>query len=124
MSADGFGGGPPLGAQADWTIDQGWDAYTAAEHRVWDMLYDRQAGLLPGRACDPFINGLEALDLHRGGIPDFRRINPQLSRLTGWTVVAVPGLVPDDVVFDPLATPPAPAAGFPPSAGSIPSSAA
>jgi phenylalanine-4-hydroxylase len=112
MSADGFQNAPPPGARADWTIDQGWAAYTASEHGVWDTLYERQAGLLSGRAADPFLKGLEALDLHRGGIPDFARINPELQRLTGWTVVAVPGLVPDDVFFDHLANRRFPAGQF------------
>jgi phenylalanine-4-hydroxylase len=112
MSADGFASGPPPGARPDWTIDQGWESYTPAEHDVWITLYERQAGLLPGRACDPFLKGLEALDLHRGGIPDFRRINEELQRLTGWTVVAVPGLVPDDVFFDHLANRRFPAGQF------------
>jgi phenylalanine-4-hydroxylase len=93
---------PPEGAAADWTIDQGWSAYTDEEHRTWVTLYERQLGLLPGRACDPFLRGLDALDLHGEGIPDFARINVELNRLTGWTVVAVPGLVPDDVFFQHL----------------------
>src|SRR4051794_10713011 len=112
MSADGFTHAPPPGARADWTIDQGWDAYSQAEHDVWITLYDRQAALLPGRACDPFLKGLEALDLHRAGIPDFARINAELNRLTGWTVVAVPGLVPDEVFFDHLANRRFPAGHF------------
>ncbi len=111
MSADGFAG-PPPGAAADWTIDQNWAAYTDAEHGVWDTLYDRQAALLPDRACDEFLKGLDALDLHRGGIPDFARINEELMRLTGWTVVAVPGLVPDDVFFEHLANRRFPAGQF------------
>jgi phenylalanine-4-hydroxylase len=88
---------------SDWTIDQAWSAYDADEHRVWTTLYERQRDLLPARACDAFLRGLDALDLHRGGIPDFHRINPELERLTGWRVVAVPGLVPDEVFFDHLA---------------------
>jgi phenylalanine-4-hydroxylase len=112
MSADGFAKGPPPGANADWTIDQGWSSYTPAEHQVWITLYERQAGLLPGRACEPFLKGLEALDLHRSGIPDFRRINEELNRLTGWSVVAVPGLVPDEVFFDHLANRRFPAGQF------------
>ena len=112
MSADGFANGPPPGARADWTIDQGWESYTQAEHDVWITLYERQAKLLPGRAADPFLKGLEALDLHRAGIPDFARINEELQRLTGWTVVAVPGLVPDDVFFDHLANRRFPAGQF------------
>ena len=112
MSADGFTSGPPPGAAADWTVDQDWSAYTPAEHQVWTTLYERQAQLLPGRACDAFLNGLDALDLHRGGIPDFARINEELKRLTGWTVVAVPGLVPDDVFFQHLADRQFPAGRF------------
>jgi phenylalanine-4-hydroxylase, monomeric form len=112
MSADGFASGPPPGARADWTIDQNWEAYAQAEHEVWITLYERQVRLLPGRAADPFLKGLEALDLHRAGIPDFVRINEELRRLTGWTVVAVPGLVPDDVFFDHLANRRFPAGQF------------
>jgi phenylalanine-4-hydroxylase len=112
MSADGFSSGPPPGAAADWTIDQGWENYSQAEHDVWITLYERQAALLPGRACDEFLRGLDALDLHRSGIPDFRRINDELQRLTGWSVVAVPGLVPDDVFFDHLANRRFPAGQF------------
>ena len=112
MSADGFSAGPPPGAAADWTIDQNWAAYTPAEHQVWMTLYERQAKLLPGRACDAFLNGLEALDLNRGGIPDFARINEELRKLTGWSVVAVPGLVPDEVFFEHLANRRFPAGQF------------
>ena len=94
---------PPEGAAADWTISQNWRAYTQVEHDTWDTLYARQMEILPGRACDEFLRGLDALDLHRSGIPDFHRINEELLRLTGWTVVCVPGLVPDEVFFDHLA---------------------
>lgn len=103
---------PPPGVRADWTIDQNWQAYSPAEHDVWITLYERQTALLPGRACDPFLKGLDALDLHRAGIPDFQRINEELSRLTGWTVVAAPGLVPDAVFFDHLANRRFPAGQF------------
>jgi len=94
---------PPPGAAADWTISQNWRAYTEVEHDTWDTLYERQMKILPGRASDAFMNGLKALDLNTGGIPDFAVLNPKLKTLTGWTVECVPGLVPDDVFFDHLA---------------------
>jgi len=94
---------PPEGAAADWTIPQDWSAYTDVEHRTWDTLYARQMKILPGRAADVFLKGLTALDLNTGGIPDFAVMNRKLQALTGWTVVCVPGLVPDDVFFDHLA---------------------
>ena len=103
---------PPPGANADWTIDQAWDQYTDVEHQTWLTLYERQMGILPGRACDAFLRGLDALDLHGEGIPNFRVMNEKLKALTGWTVVAVPGLVPDDVFFEHLANRRFPAGQF------------
>jgi phenylalanine-4-hydroxylase len=94
---------PPEGAAADWTIPQDWASYSEVEHRTWDTLYARQMKVLPGRAADVFLKGLTALDLNTGGIPDFSVMNPKLQALTGWTVVCVPGLVPDEVFFDHLA---------------------
>ena len=111
MTAD-LASGPPEGARADWTIDQDWASYTPDEHQVWVTLYERQSALLPGRACDAFLNGLKALDLHGQGIPDFGELNARLNALTGWTVVAVPGLVPDEVFFDHLANRRFPAGRF------------
>ncbi|WP_304176333.1 phenylalanine 4-monooxygenase [Phenylobacterium aquaticum] len=112
MSLDGHALTPPPGSRADWTIDQDWAAYSPGEHQVWMTLYQRQAAQLPGRACDAFLNGLAALDLDRGGIPDFNQINAELGRLTGWSVVAVPGLVPDAVFFEHLANRRFPAGRF------------
>ena len=94
---------PPAGCAEDWTVPQGWADYTAEEHATWVTLYERQMALLQDRACPEFLAGLRALDLHGGGIPDFAALNEKLSALTGWTVVAVPGLVPENVFFDHLA---------------------
>ena len=94
---------PPAGCADDWTIPQAWDDYTAVEHATWVTLYERQMTVLQGRACPEYLAGLDALDLHGGGIPDFSVMNKTLSALTGWQVVAVPGLVPEKVFFDHLA---------------------
>ena len=97
---------------ADWTIPQGWDSYTAEDHQTWLTLYDRQAEILPGRACQAYLDGLAALDLRGTGIPEFHALSEKLSALTGWQVVAVPGLVPEDVFFDHLANRRFPAGNF------------
>lgn len=94
---------PPPGAAADWTISQQWDRFSADEHTVWDKLFARQQAMLPGRACEAFLRGIDVLRLERPGIPDFRDLNERLMAATGWQVVAVPGLVPDDIFFDHLA---------------------
>jgi phenylalanine-4-hydroxylase len=93
----------PTGAAADWTIDQDWARYTAEEHATWDRLFERQAKMLPGRATPEFLEGLDVLRMSKPGIPDFAELNERLMKATGWQVVAVPGLVPDEVFFDHLA---------------------
>jgi len=100
------------GPNGDYTIDQNWKNYTAEEHSVWDLLYKRQMDVLPGRAADEFLEGLKLLDLARGGIPDFEIMSDELEALTGWRVVAVPGLVPDAVFFEHLANRRFPAGQF------------
>ena len=90
-------------ASPDWTIAQNWDRYTEEEHATWDTLFARQAKLLPGRASNAWLKGLDVLRLDKPGIPDFAELSERLMKLTGWQVVAVPGLVPDDVFFDHMA---------------------
>lgn len=94
---------PPPGAATDWTIPQDWASYSAEEHATWDRLFARQAGMLPDRVVPAFIEGLDVLRMTRPGIPDFDELNDRLFRATGWQVVAVPGLVPDETFFDHLA---------------------
>ncbi len=107
--AAGDGAAP---ARADWTIDQDWAAYTPAQHATWKTLFERQSKLLPGRACDAFVQGMAALPIGADEIPDFRRLSDALMRRTGWQVVAVPGLVPDAVFFEHLANRRFPAGQF------------
>jgi phenylalanine-4-hydroxylase len=98
--------------RADWTIDQGWEHYTAEQHAVWKTLFERQTKLLPGRACDEFVAGMRDLPIGPDQIPDFRRLSEVLMQHTGWQVVAVPGLVPDEVFFEHLANRRFPAGHF------------
>ncbi|WP_419816820.1 phenylalanine 4-monooxygenase [Glacieibacterium sp.] len=93
----------PAGTAEDWTIPQDWQRYTADEHAMWDTLFERQAAMLPGRVAPEFIAGLDILRMSKPGIPDFAELSERLMAATGWQVVAVPGLVPDEVFFDHLA---------------------
>ncbi|HSI56227.1 MAG TPA: phenylalanine 4-monooxygenase [Ideonella sp.] len=102
----------PTPERADWTIDQGWEHYTAEDHAVWKTLFERQTRLLPGRACDEFVQGMHDLPIGSAQIPDFRRLSDVLMKRTGWQVVAVPGLVPDEVFFEHLANRRFPAGHF------------
>ena len=96
---------------ADHTVPQNWQDYSADQHAVWRTLYDRQTAMLPGLACPEFTGGVAKLDI-AAGIPDFVDLSKRLDALTGWQVVAVPGLVPDAVFFEHLANRRFPAGSF------------
>ena len=102
----------PPGAADDWTIPQRWELFGAEEHRVWDTLFARQRRKLAGRAVAAFESGLDTLRLSSSGIPDFDDLNERLFARSGWTVVAVPGLLPDDIFFAHLAHRRFPAGNF------------
>lgn len=87
----------------DYTIPQHWAHYSATDHAVWKTLFERQTALLPQLACREFVEGMRALPLSAEAIPDFAALNEVLMPRTGWQVVAVPGLVPDEVFFNHLA---------------------
>jgi phenylalanine-4-hydroxylase len=98
--------------RADHTIDQAWTTYAAAEHDRWDRLFRRSQAVLEGRACDEFIAMMHALKLSESGIPDMEKLSDRLDKITGWRVVPVAGLVPDDVFFNHLANRRFPAGAF------------
>ncbi len=84
-------------------VEQPWGSYSKTDHDVWDTLFRRQCKLLPGRACQAFLENVERFGLGDGGIPRFTDLNKLLARTTGWKLVAVEGLLPDDVFFNHLA---------------------
>jgi phenylalanine-4-hydroxylase len=89
-------------ARADYTCEQDWDAYSAADHELYRRLYERQAAQLPGLACDEFIAAVGQLGTPEL-IPRFDALSERLHRATGWEVVAVPGLIPEEAFFALLA---------------------
>lgn len=92
--------------------EKGMIAYSAEEHRVWQILYERQSKLLPGRACDEFLQGLNRLQLTAERIPQLPDISARLMETTGWQVQPVPALISAREFFELLATRRFPAATF------------
>ncbi|OWW22702.1 phenylalanine 4-monooxygenase [Noviherbaspirillum denitrificans] len=85
-----------------YVVKQDWAAYTPEQHALWRRLYQRQAKLVPDRACEMFIESLDKLDA-AGEIPRLDRTTEALYKATGWELVAVPGLIPDLTFFEHLA---------------------
>ena len=106
------GAQPPPEAAEDWTVPQHWSEFTAEDHWVWDTLFARQKNLLHDRAVREFGDGLDLLNLSSSGIPNFDELNERLEPRTGWTVVAVPGLIPDETFLNHLAHRRFPAGNF------------
>ena len=92
--------------------EQGVIHYSAEEHRVWGCLFERQMKLLPGRACDDFLQGLTALSFVADTIPQLSDVNHILLALTGWQMVPVAALISARDFFELLATRRFPAATF------------
>jgi len=102
----GTGERPPRGdyssARSDYTCEQQWEHYTPAEHALYRRLYERQLTQLPGLACEEFIAAVGHLgDARR--IPRFDELSESLRMATGWEVVTVPGLIPEEAFFALLA---------------------
>jgi len=83
----------------DFVVPQCWESFTAEDHAVWDLLFARQVELLGMRVISPFLDGIDLLRLSHPGVPDVEGLNAILTPRTGWRVVAVPGLVPDEAFF-------------------------
>ena len=102
----GTGERPPRGdygrARSDYTCEQNHAQYTAADHETYQRLYTRQLQQLPGLACDEFIHAVQQLG-EPAQIPRFDAISERLQRATGWQVVGVPGLIPEEAFFALLA---------------------
>ena len=103
----GEGSRPPRGdyarAQSDYTCAQAYGQYTAADHDTYRRLYARQLAQLPGLACEEFIAAVRQLGAP-DRIPRFDAVSERLIRATGWQVVAVPGLIPEEAFFALLAS--------------------
>jgi phenylalanine-4-hydroxylase len=89
----------PLRSWEDYVVPQCWEAFSADDHAVWDLLFARQVELLGSRVISPFLDGIDLLRLSHPGVPDVEGLNAILEPRTGWRTVAVPGLVPDDIFF-------------------------
>ena len=92
----------PVKRWEDFVVPQCWQDFTAEDHAVWDLLFARQVEMLGTRVVSPFLDGIDLLRLSHPGIPDVGGLNAILTPRTGWSVEAVPGLVPDDIFFSML----------------------
>lgn len=76
-------------------MNQDYERYTDADHRMWQQLFERQMQQLPRIASQAYLDGIAKVGFVPDHIPHFEReTNPALRALTGWEVYVVPGLIP------------------------------
>ncbi len=90
----------------------GFIEYTEQENATWKQLVERQLQLLPGRACQEYLDGIEKLALPRDRIPQLADLNKVLQETTGWQVERVPALINFDRFFNLLSNKKFPVATF------------
>ncbi|TAH21229.1 MAG: phenylalanine 4-monooxygenase [Cytophagales bacterium] len=78
--------------------------YTAEDHQVWQLLFDRQMMQLPSLASRAYLEGIAAIGFTRERIPNYEETNKHLMNITGWSVEVVKGLIPNKEFFELLLT--------------------
>ncbi|MEJ2720015.1 MAG: phenylalanine 4-monooxygenase [bacterium] len=77
--------------------------YSVEEQETWKILYGRQRQLLPGRACQEYLSGLELMGFAGDRIPYLGDVGRVLQKTTNWQVARVPGLLFEGDFFSRLA---------------------
>jgi phenylalanine-4-hydroxylase len=101
---DTAGGDQPIEIDPSIFAAQDYGAYTAENHRVWGILYERRMRELERNGSRVFLQGAEAIGLRPDRVPDLEEVNGRLDRLTGWNAVPVGGFIPARQFFQCLAS--------------------
>src|ERR1700752_3101282 len=73
--------------------------YTSEDFKVWELLYQKQYNLLLNTVSSDYLNGLGVIGLNQLEVPNFRAINKKLKELTGWKLIVVPNISPQEQFF-------------------------
>jgi phenylalanine-4-hydroxylase len=87
-------------------------AFDDIENETWSILINRQDKIVAAHACQDFLDGLTILNMPRDRVPQCADVNKVLQERTGWSVVPVAALIPQDKFFTLLANRQFPAASF------------
>ncbi|MFZ0389570.1 MAG: phenylalanine 4-monooxygenase [Calditrichia bacterium] len=77
--------------------------YSEEEQETWKILFERQLKLLPGHACQEYMDGLDMMEFPLDRIPYLGDVGRVLERTTNWQVARVPGLLFEGDFFSRLA---------------------
>lgn len=83
-------------------MKQEYDKYTEEDHKVWSILYHRMMEILPSYSSKAYMSGIENVGFEPDKIPNFIDCNSKLSKITGWEIYVVPGLIDNKPFFEHL----------------------
>lgn len=88
---------PPVGPDIEYP------GYSDEDHETWRILVNRQMDMLPGRAGEAFMRGVELLGLRSETIPRLMDLSHVLEEATDWRIARIPGLLHEKDFFSLLA---------------------
>jgi phenylalanine-4-hydroxylase len=84
-------------------MNQNYSKYTAEDYKVWETLFERQMEILPDVASKSFLEAIGVVKFRAGKIPDFQEVNAILKQESGWQLMVVPNIIPNEEFFPLLA---------------------
>ena len=90
-------GPPPVGDEIDPP------EYDEESQANWRFLFERQMSMLPGRAGEAYLEGVETLGMTRKEIPHLRDLSRNMEAAAGWRIARIPGLLHERDFFGLLA---------------------
>jgi phenylalanine-4-hydroxylase len=87
-------GPPPVGDEIETP------QYSSEDHENWAYLINRQMRILPGRAGEAFLEGVDILGMTDAGIPALKDLSARMEAATGWRVARIPGLLHERDFFE------------------------
>lgn len=88
---------PPVGDEIPYP------EYPEQDHANWRFLFERQMEMLPGRAGEDFLRGVEILGMTPERIPALSELSRRMEAATGWRIARIPGLLHERDFFTLLA---------------------
>lgn len=88
---------PPVGEEIPYPD------YSDEDQKNWRFLFNRQMKMLPGRAGEAFLRGVEILDMTPDRIPALAELSKNMEAATGWKIARIPGLLHEKDFFNLLA---------------------
>ncbi|MFQ5569638.1 MAG: phenylalanine 4-monooxygenase [Rhodothermales bacterium] len=90
-------GPPPIGDEIVYPD------YSEQDQENWRFLFNRQMNLLPGRAGEAILQGVDVLGMTPDRIPALRDLSRNMEAATCWRIARIPGLLHERDFFGLLA---------------------